>query len=97
MTALGLLMSGAGVVLIFAGIKGEDVRALVVDTITGKRQLGAKPAPAPPTGDPNGPGGALGEAGGRAATGTSSYTPFSPITAQLAAATASRGYSPTID
>lgn len=37
MTAVGLLLAGAGVVLILAGVRDEDPRALVVDTIKGTR------------------------------------------------------------
>jgi hypothetical protein len=38
-TTFGLLMSGAGLVLLYAGIKGEDPRTIVTDVLTGKRRL----------------------------------------------------------
>lgn len=36
MTALGLLLAGSGLVLIYAGVKGEDVRELLVGVFTNK-------------------------------------------------------------
>lgn len=49
MTALGMLLTGSGAVLIYAGIKGEDVRELLIGVLTGRRPTkAAPPAPAAP-------------------------------------------------
>lgn len=37
MTAIGLLVIGAGVVLIYSGVKGEDPRDVLKETLTGRR------------------------------------------------------------
>lgn len=46
MTAFGLMLSGAGLVLLYASLKNEDPRTIVADVLSGKRKL-ARPASAP--------------------------------------------------
>lgn len=36
MTMIGVLLAGAGLVLLFAGIRGQDPRDVIVATITGR-------------------------------------------------------------
>lgn len=37
MTAVGLLVLGAGITLIYCGVKGEDPRDVIRETLSGRR------------------------------------------------------------
>lgn len=44
MTAIGIALAAAGVVLIFAGVRGDDPRQLFVETFSGTRGDSGGPA-----------------------------------------------------
>lgn len=45
MAALGFALSGMGLVLVWAGVKGEDLREVLADVFSGKRKFKGNAAP----------------------------------------------------
>jgi hypothetical protein len=43
--ALGFVVTGVGMILVWSGIKGEDLREVTVDIFTGRRKFAAPAKP----------------------------------------------------